>query len=282
MINVVTKSGSNQFHGTLYDFLRNDMFDARPFFAQNVAALKRNQFGGALGGPVWKDRVFFFGNYEGLRQRAAGNPTIARVPTVDERNGLFATAVRDPLTGQEFPKVGGNWQIPLDRMSPISRKILELWPTPNNNDVLARNYRFEPGSVPVDRDNVSVRGDWNASSSDNVYVRYVLNDEERHDSSHLFQWRRRPPVQSESLDTRGTLQPRLQSASRQRLRLRLYALQQYQPVDPFQWDELSSTGRHFECAGLHGPHFHWHTEHQHSWISGTGRSHSQLPDDRQL
>jgi len=177
MINVVTKSGSNQFHGTLYDFLRNDMFDARPFFAQNVAALKRNQFGGALGGPVWKDRVFFFGNYEGLRQRAAGNPTIGRVPTVDERNGLFATAVRDPLTGQEFPKVGANWQIPLDRMSPISRKILDLWPTPNNNDVLARNFRFEPGSVPVDRDNVSVRGDWNASNSDNVYVRYVLNDE---------------------------------------------------------------------------------------------------------
>lgn len=76
-------------------------------------------------------------------QRSVGNPIVGRVPTLDERNGVFATAVHDPLTGQEFPRVGANWQIPLERMSPISRKILELWPTPNNNDVLARNFRFE-------------------------------------------------------------------------------------------------------------------------------------------
>lgn len=177
MINVVTKSGTNNFHGTLYEFLRNDKFDARPFFAAGKSPLKRNQFGGAVGGPVIRNKIFFFGNYEGLRQRSAGAPVIGRVPTVEERNGLFTTVIKDPLTGQDFPKVGDFWQIPANRISPISAKILPLWPTPNNNDILARNFRFEPGSVPIDRDNLTVRGDYNVSNNDNLYVRYVLNDE---------------------------------------------------------------------------------------------------------
>jgi len=177
MINVVTKGGTNQIHGTLYDFLRNDLFDARPFFATRKAPLKRNQFGGAIGGPIIKNKVLVFGNYEGFRQRSAGNPAVGRVPTQEERNGLFTTAIRDPLTGQAFPQVNGLWQIPVERMSPISRKILELWPTPNTNDILARNFRFEPPSVPVNRDNLAIRGDYNATSRDNLYVRYVMNDD---------------------------------------------------------------------------------------------------------
>ena len=177
MINVVTKSGTNELHGTAYEFLRNDLFDARPFFATRKAPLKRNQFGGALGGPIVRNKLFAFGNYEGFRQRSAGNPVVGRVPTVDERAGRFTTAVRDPLTGQPFPQVGGFYQIPENRISETSRKILEFWPTPNTGDILARNFRFEPPSVPIDRDNYAFRGDYNPGARDNLYVRYVLNDD---------------------------------------------------------------------------------------------------------
>ena len=70
VVNLVTKSGTNQFHGSLYEFLRNDVLDARNFFANNTPELRLNQFGGTLGGPIVKDRTFFFGNYEGFRQVA--------------------------------------------------------------------------------------------------------------------------------------------------------------------------------------------------------------------
>ncbi|MCI0625000.1 MAG: carboxypeptidase regulatory-like domain-containing protein [Acidobacteria bacterium] len=177
MINVVTKSGTNEFHGSLYDYLRNDVFDARPFFAAGKSPLKRNQFGGSLGGPIVKDKVLFFANYEGLRQRAGGSPTIGRVPTGDERNGLFSIPIRNPLSGEEFRKVGDKWQIPADLINPISQKLLQYWPLPNYASGGVSNWRFLSGSVPTNRDNYSFRGDYNIRSGDNLYVRYVLNDD---------------------------------------------------------------------------------------------------------
>ena len=68
IINVVTKNGTNAFHGTAYEFLRNDKLDARPFFSDRKSPLKRNQFGGAIGGPIIRNKLLFFGKYEGLRQ----------------------------------------------------------------------------------------------------------------------------------------------------------------------------------------------------------------------
>src|SRR6185312_3851624 len=79
IINVATKSGTNQYHGSAYEFLRNNKLDARPFFSNGTSPLKRNQFGASLGGPVRKDRLFFFGNYEGYRQAATGNPPVGQV-----------------------------------------------------------------------------------------------------------------------------------------------------------------------------------------------------------
>ena len=87
IINVLTKSGTNQYHGAVYEFLRNNKLDSRPFFASRTNPLKRNQFGGALGGPVRKDKLFFFGNYEGLQQAATGNPPVGRVLTPQEKQG---------------------------------------------------------------------------------------------------------------------------------------------------------------------------------------------------
>lgn len=177
MVNVVTKSGTNNLHGTLYEFLRNDRFDARNFFAARVSPLKRNQFGGALGGPLIKNKLFYFGNYEGYRQRSAGNPVIGRVPTADERAGAFSTPVRDPQTGTPFPSAGGRFQIPASRFNPTSAGLLQFWPAVNTGDVAARNYRFDRPSVPVDRDNGTVRGDYNVTGSDNLYVRWVMNND---------------------------------------------------------------------------------------------------------
>ena len=86
---VVTRSGSNQLHGALYEFVRNDAFDARNFFSAEVEPLKQNQFGATLGGPVRRDRVLFFGYYEGFRNRQ-GLTTRATVPTALERQGDFS------------------------------------------------------------------------------------------------------------------------------------------------------------------------------------------------
>ena len=118
VVNLVTKSGTNQFHGSAYEFLRNDALDARNFFANpNAPApeLRLNQFGGTLGGPIIKDKTFFFGNYEGFRQRA-GITKLTVVPTDAQKLGIFNDANGNPV------------QLPLN---PISAQLLQLYPEPN-------------------------------------------------------------------------------------------------------------------------------------------------------
>jgi hypothetical protein len=175
IINVATKSGTNQFHGSAFEFLRNDKFDARPFFSSRVNPLKRNQFGGALGGPIRTDKLFFFGNYEGFREAATGNPTVGRVPTAAERSGTFSTAVADPLNNRTpFP----NNQIPTARFDPISRSILDLVPQVNNPGDPARNFIFnDMPSGRINRDYAVGRVDWNAGMKDTLYGRYLFNEE---------------------------------------------------------------------------------------------------------
>src|SRR5579864_2355146 len=89
VVNIVSKSGTNQLHGDAFEFLRNDVFDARNFFAPTRDTLKQNQFGVTLGGPIKKDKLFFFGSYQGTRVRTAPNGNIAFVPTANERLGDF-------------------------------------------------------------------------------------------------------------------------------------------------------------------------------------------------
>jgi Carboxypeptidase regulatory-like domain len=100
VINVVTKSGTNAFHGDAYEFLRNDSLDARGFFDTSKAAFKMNQFGGTLGGPIQKDKTFFFASYEGRRIRQGISGQVVTVPTVAERNGDFS------MGGTESPFAG--------------------------------------------------------------------------------------------------------------------------------------------------------------------------------
>ena len=124
VIDVITKSGSNEFHGSLFEFLRNDKLNAKPWLASTRPPLRRNQFGGTLGGPIVKDKTFFFGTYSGLRQRRQQFRNTAIVPTAAERTGDFSASARrpiDPLTRQPFP----NGIIPIDRFDPTARRILE-------------------------------------------------------------------------------------------------------------------------------------------------------------
>jgi len=125
VVNAVTKSGTNGFKGSVFEFVRNDAFDARSFFAAQKAKLDRNQFGASLGGPIIHDRTFFFGAYQGLRESAGTTHSIV-VPTAAERTGDFSQSTqkpRNPLTGQLF---AGN-QILSNRFDPPAVKLMYIF-----------------------------------------------------------------------------------------------------------------------------------------------------------
>ena len=125
-VNAVTRSGTNGFHATLFEFLRNDKLNARNFFAPSREVLRQNQFGAVVGGPVIKDKTFFFFSYQGTTQRFAATTTIPSLPSDLERQGDFSQAAQkpiDPLTGQGFL----NDRIPSARIDPASQKFIDLW-----------------------------------------------------------------------------------------------------------------------------------------------------------
>ncbi len=179
VINVVTRSGTNEFHGTAFEFVRNDMFDARNTFltpTQKINALRRNQFGVSVGGPVvipkiynGKDRTFIFGNFDLVRQRTASLRSSV-VPTQEQRGGnlLGLNAVIDPFAGgSPFP---GN-RIPANRIDPISTKIMNLYPLPNNPGGAQNYFNNFPGQS--DQDTWLLRGDHRVANGHDLMVRYA-------------------------------------------------------------------------------------------------------------
>jgi outer membrane receptor protein involved in Fe transport len=168
VISVALKNGTNQFHGSLFEFLRNDALDARGFFDQSVPKLKRHQFGGVLAGPILKERTFFLLNYEGLRNREE-QTRITRVPTDQEREGIFSAPIRNPFTGQPFL----NNTIPNERLSPVALKTLNLIPRANRNAAL--NFIT---LVPLSSNNDSLiaKVDHRFSQSDSLTARFLLSD----------------------------------------------------------------------------------------------------------
>ncbi|PYV11348.1 MAG: hypothetical protein DMG07_19465 [Acidobacteria bacterium] len=137
VVNATIKSGTNAVHGSLYEFLRNDVLDANNFFSNALGApkpvRKRNQFGATAGGPIVHNKTFWFADYEGLRDRE-GVPRTRLVPTAAEKAGLFSTAVVDPFAAgrPEFSRnAAGQWVIPSNRWDAVGAKIVGLIPDPN-------------------------------------------------------------------------------------------------------------------------------------------------------
>ena len=173
-INVVTQGGANRLHGSFYEYLRNEALDARNFFDpgdQPIPPFKRNQFGGSLGGPIRREKIFFFAGYEGTRIRDAVTKT-ARVPTAAERSGDFSASsgvIIDPFTQQPFP----NNQIPPERIDPIGSALASYWPDPNIEGS-ARNLVSTPvGDALINQ--TYGRLDHYLSSKDAMYLRYNLS-----------------------------------------------------------------------------------------------------------
>lgn len=180
VVNVVMKSGTNEVHGTVFGFLRNEVFDAKNFFDAPDAPrppYKRSQYGFSAGGPIVKNRTFIFGDYEGTRVRESRtvNNTI---PTVLMRQGDFSEIddiIYDP---ESLREVGGSFFrdpypgniIPLASMDPVSAQAKDWYPDPKN-DQLTQNYLYNPPSEE-NRDRGDVRVDHVFSGKDNMFYRY--------------------------------------------------------------------------------------------------------------
>lgn len=203
VINVATKRGTNEFHGTLFEFIRNDVFDARNFFNRtdrdgdgkaDAEPLKRNQFGGNIGGPILKNRTFFFYNQEHLIERKA-RTRVAAVPFGPALQGDFTKAgytIYDPLTTRKNPHFDaakkvtpsnpkfirdafpGN-NIPANRIHPVAAKVLGFYPKPNNPADPFRNFI---NTVPDRADNllINTRIDHMFSERDHLFGRLTMSN----------------------------------------------------------------------------------------------------------
>jgi outer membrane receptor protein involved in Fe transport len=172
---VTTKSGTNRFSGTFYDYLRDEQFDSKTYFAERAnldkPANDQNQFGANLGGPIMRNRAFFFVDFEATRI-TQGVLRTGRVATEAERSGVFPSPIRDPLTGLPFP----NNTIPADRIDPIARELFALMPLPNTTG--ANNFIRQP-NVNDNGERYLARGDIKIGTKDNVFVRYIYADRTR-------------------------------------------------------------------------------------------------------
>jgi hypothetical protein len=169
-INIAIKSGTNDLHGTAFGFLRNDAFDARNYFDfMGKPEFRQNNFGGALGGPVIKNKAFFFANYEGLRL-ARAQTRLFTVPTSDLRAGQFSTTITDPMTNTPFP---GN-KIPDARISSTSQALLQHLPLQNLPGTI-NNFVDSPQEIN-DNNQFTIKADYRIGSSDTAFVRYTFYD----------------------------------------------------------------------------------------------------------
>jgi hypothetical protein len=185
---VTTKGGTNGFHGLLYEYLRNRKLDANDFFSNRNRLSKpqnvQNQFGGNFGGPVARNKLFFFFDYEGTRIRR-GVSRITTTPLANERIGDFSAAagqragfnypvIYDPATGQPF----ANNQIPANRIDPVAARLMTLFPDATNPNARTNNFARNAGLLD-DTDRYNVRGDWQASNSDSVFARFSWSPRDR-------------------------------------------------------------------------------------------------------
>ncbi len=181
VVNVITKSGTNEFHGSAFYFLRNRRLNARNLFEPDTTPLVQNQYGGTFGGPIRRDKTFFFGTYQGFRRRTADFRNVALVPTAAERAGDLSRSVdrrgvpivvRDPVTGRPFP---GN-VIPPERLSPVAVNFLKLAIPLPNYPANGPNGLAQRASEPRDNDQFLVKLDHLLSDRHKLSGAYFWSD----------------------------------------------------------------------------------------------------------
>jgi outer membrane receptor protein involved in Fe transport len=191
VVSVETKSGTNEFHGSAFEYQTNSHFRARNFFDTTTGSLPKNiinQYGGTAGGPILHNRLFFFGSYEGMKQRQSFSRNTT-VPTEANRQGDFSAngvALYDPATGnangvgrQQF----ANGIVPASRISPISSQILALVPAPNRAGT-TNNY-FISAPLRLDRTNYDGKVNWNVNDKLTLFGRYARFDYSTYDEPAL-------------------------------------------------------------------------------------------------
>ena len=192
VVNMVTKSGTNGVHGTLYEFRRNNDLDAKDFFALTKSPYKYNQYGGTVGGPIKKHKLFYFGNFEQYNYHFAST-LIATTATAAEREGDFSAfktasaslvTMYDPATttptatGYSRTPFADNI-IPASRLNPMAAKVMTFYPLPNiapsNVFTQANNYETNSPAAQSQRQEL-VKFDYLLSTKDSLSGRYILND----------------------------------------------------------------------------------------------------------
>ncbi len=180
--NLVTRSGTNQIHGTLWEFLRNDSVDANNYFAQTKEPLKQNQFGAAIGAPIRKDKTFVFGFYEGFRNRQ-GESALTTVPSVKQRSGDFSELCPEGFTAgfcsnpqhQLFNVFANapypNNQVPQNQINSVSKNLLSFFPLPNAGTNLLSTTQI----LKNDSDQFGIKVDHYLDSHDTLNFRYAFN-----------------------------------------------------------------------------------------------------------
>jgi hypothetical protein len=182
--NIITRSGTNQVHGTLWEFLRNDVFDANNYFytAQSKEPLKQNQFGATAGGPIKKDKTFIFGFYEGFRNRQ-GETALTTVPSVAQRSGDFSALCPEGFTdgfcnnpaNQLFNVLANapypNNRVLQDQINSVSQNLLSFFPLPNAGTNLFSTTQI----LSNDTDQFGVKVDHYLNARDTLNFRYMFN-----------------------------------------------------------------------------------------------------------
>ncbi len=161
VVNIVTKSGTNSIHGSAFEFVRNGDMNAKNYFAPTHDTLKRNQYGFAVGGPVLKNKLFYFGTYQGTRIRSSAQGNVAFVPTAAERSGDFSASgitVSDPSTGIPFT----NDVIPANRLSAPAQYFLNHIPLPNGAN---GQLTYQGASVIQNDDQYLTKANWNTTKN---------------------------------------------------------------------------------------------------------------------
>src|SRR5207247_2749211 len=186
VVNASSRSGTNQFHGSIYEFMRNDALEARNFFdGDKPPALRRNQYGASAGGPIRKDKLFFFGNWEGFRSRQTVTRLLS-VPDDCSRQVLQSTTTPE-VCGPPIPSVDFIGRPTPYSTDPATRQrildTLALWPRAFNRIGGGIGQALVPAGTNIDEDYFLGRMDYNASAKDAVFFRYVYDRGARDDRS---------------------------------------------------------------------------------------------------